>query len=317
LEVASDAGTYLAWTEGGGGPLPLRPAPVRLLRVTPEGAPDSRWPQGGLALPPGADSLSNPAIAPDAAGGVYVAWGALSTGGARSLRGARLLGDGSPAPGWGRDGIDLLGSGASFALDNSIHEWEDPAVFALGPDGNGGLFIAWDDRGIPGALQVRVSRFLADGVRHPGWLEAGHPIPASPGDGCVRAIVGDAAGEAFVAWRSLTSPPFGTAMLSLVGPDVVVGVAPAPGHSALALANESGNPIRGAVVLTCALPGEGRGHLELYDVSGRRLRSRSLDGPTGGRPVILAGAGELPPGVVFARLAQGRDQRWLRMVVTR
>lgn len=317
LEVASDAGTYLAWTEAGGGPFPLRPAPVRLLRVTPGGALDSRWPAGGLALPSGADSLSNPAIAPDAAGGVYVAWGALSTGGARSLRGTRRLGDGSLAPGWESDGIDLLGSGASFALDNSIHEWEDPAVFAVGPDGSGGLFVAWDDRGIPGAQQVRVTRVLADGMRHPGWPEAGHPIPASPGEGCVRTIVGDGAGEAFVAWRSLTSPPFGTAMLSLVVPDAVIGVAPPPGRATLALANPGGNPVRGAVVLTCTLPGEGRGRLELYDVSGRRLRSRMLDGPAGRRRVVLAGAGELAPGVVFARLAQGRDQRWLRMVVTR
>jgi hypothetical protein len=317
LAVASDAGTYLAWTEGGGGPLPLRPAPVRLLRVTPAGAPDPRWPEGGLALSSGADSLSNPAVAPDAAGGVYVVWGALSTSGARSLRAARVLGDGSLAPGWGPDGIDLLGSGAAFALDQSIREWEDPAVFAAGPDGSGGLFVAWDDRGVPGTQQVHVSRFLATGVRHPGWLESGHPIPASPNQGCVRAIVGDGAGGAFVAWRSIISPPFGTAMLSLVVPDVVIGVAPAPGHSALALATEGGNPIRGAVVLTCTLPAEGRGCLELYDVSGRRLRSRMLDGPAGGRRVVLAGAGELAPGVVFARLAQGRDQRWLRMVVTR
>jgi hypothetical protein len=315
LAVASDAGTYLAWTEDGGGARPLRPAPLRLLRVTPESTVDSRWPAGGLAVSAGTDSLSDPALAPDAAGGVYVAWGALATDGTRALRAARLADDGSLAPGWEPDGVDLLGSGASFALDNSVYEWEDPAVFAVGPDGSGGLFAAWDDRAVPGVLQVRVTRFLANGVRHPGWLEAGHPIPASPNQGCVRTVVGNGTGDAFVAWRSITSLPFGAAMLSRVGPDIVVDVAPVPGRSALALANQGGNPVRGAVVLTCTLPGEGPGRLELYDVSGRRLRSVALDGPAGARRVILSGPRELPPGILFARLAQGRDERWLRVVV--
>jgi hypothetical protein len=317
LTVASDAGTYLAWTEGVGGPLPLRSAPVRVLRITPDGSVDSRWPPGGYAFASGTDSLSDPAIVRDGAGGVYVVWGALSTGGARALRGARLVNDGSPAPGWTPDGINLLGSGASFALGNTIYEWDDPAVFAAGPDGTGGLFIAWDDRSISSTPQVRVSRFLSNGIRHPGWLSAGHLIPAPSGIGCIRAIEGNGAGDAFVAWRSITSLPFGTPMLSRVGPDVTADVKPAHGRSALALANDSENPARGALVFTCTLVREGAGRLELYDLSGRRLRSRTLEGPAGPRHVALAGPGDLPSGVVFARLSQGPDEQWLRVVVTK
>jgi hypothetical protein len=177
LAVAPDAGTYLAWTEGVGTPLPLRSASVRCLRVTPQGTLDSRWPGGGLTFGPGGDSLSDPAIVTGAANSVYVVWGALSPGGARALRAIRVADDGTTAPGWSPSGIDLLEGAAAFALDNSIDEFDDPAVFAAGADGSGGLCVAWDDRAIPGTIQVRVTRFLANGTRHPGWLPGGHLIP--------------------------------------------------------------------------------------------------------------------------------------------
>jgi hypothetical protein len=202
-------------------------------------------------------------------------------------------------------------------LDNSIYEWEDPAVFAVGADGTGGLFVAWDDRGLSSTPQVRVSRILSNGTRHTGWPDAGKLIQSPSGTGCIRAILGNGDGDAFVAWRSITTRPFGIPMLSRVGPGVVAGAAPATGVPVLALASESGNPTRGALVFTCTLAREGPASLELFDVSGRRLRSRTLDGPAGPRRIALTGPDELASGVLFVRLSQGQETRWLRVVVTK
>jgi hypothetical protein len=317
LAIGSDGGTYLSWTEGVGNPLPLRSAPVRALRVTPEGTLDSRWPAGGLAFGPGSDSLSDPSIVTGASNDVYVVWGALSPDGARALRAVRISDNGSVAPGWSPSGIDLLEGAAAFALDNSIYESDDPAVFAAGPDGAGGLFVAWDDRGLLGTTQVRVTRFRADGTRHAGWLAGGHLIPAAYGNGRSRAILGDGSGDAFVVWRSISNFPFGSSLISRAMPDALIDVPQAPTSASLGLVNESGNPARGGLTFTCTLTGASPGRLELYDVSGRRLRSRRLDGSAGPRRVVLARSGDLPSGVLFARLAQGEQERWLRIVVAR
>jgi hypothetical protein len=314
LAVASDAGAYLAWTVGAGNP--LHPGPVRAIRVTSLGSVDARWPADGRVVASGTDAFSDPAIVRDGAGGAYVLWGVRTIDGARSLRGARLADDGSFAPGWAATGIDFLGIGASLALDDFISEWEDPAVFTAGIDNSGGLFIAWDDRGVPGTTQVRVSRFRPDGTRHPGWPGDGCLVPAPTGDGRVRAILGSAADDAFVAWRSITSLPFGSAMLSRVEPDGAVNVALAR-PSALRITNVSGSPARGALVFACTLPAPTPARLELFDLGGRRLRSRVIEGAVGTCRVVLTGSRELPPGVAFARLSQGRDQQWLRVVIAR
>jgi hypothetical protein len=162
-----------------------------------------------------------------------------------------------------------------------------------------------------------VTRFLANGTRHPGWLPGGHLIPAAHGDGRSRAILGDGSGNAFVVRRSISSVPLGSNLISRAGPDVSLGVAPASGHSAFDLVNDSGNPARGALAFICTLSGATSARLELYDLNGRRLRSRQLEPAPGPLRIVLARADELPSGVLFARLTQGRRAQWLRVVVAR
>jgi len=313
LTVAPGAGTFVAWTEGDGTQL-FRPAAARVLRLTPEGALDSRWPAGGRAFIPGTESYTDPALAPGPEGGVYLTWGVLSAGGERSLRGARIAEAGTVATGWSPTGSALLGAGASLA---SSSEFEDPAFFAVGTDHTGGLYVAWDDDAIPGTTQVRVSRWLSDGSRHPQWIGAGRLVPSPSGDGRIRSILGDADGGAYVAWREILTMPFGSAMLSWIGADGAADVPPTPLPSELALASDGGNPARGALAFLCTLDAGSMARLELFDVTGRRLRARDLRGGAGPQRVVLAGPGELEPGVLFARLTQGRNERWLRVVLVR
>ena len=105
-------------------------------------------------------------------------------------------------------------------------------------------------------------------------------------------------------------------MLSRVWPAGIVDAGASIAPFKLGLVNESGNPARGALVFLCTAPGTTRARIELYDVSGRLLRAQTLARGPDRQRVVLAGPQEIPSGVVFVRLTQGRDLRWLRVVVT-
>lgn len=315
VAVAGDDAVFVAWTEGGSYYVPLRSLPVRVVRVTPQGLWDSRWPSSGLTFPPGTSRFSSPAVCRDGTSGLYLVWGSRSSSGARSLRGVRIQNDGTIAPGWAGDGSNLAGLGTSVALDTTDFEFAHPGVIAVGEDGAGGLFLAWDDRGATAWPQVRVARFLPDGLRHPRWTAAGRSIPSPSGVGCSHSIVGAENGDAFVVWWESLGEPFGNAMLSRVAPDVTVDVGPDPARPRLAIACASANPVRGPLRVTCSLPNAGRGRLEIFDASGRREADVAIDGPVSAQPIRIDEAGGWTPGVRFARLSQGHEQRWLKFVL--
>jgi hypothetical protein len=86
--------------------------------------------------------------------------------------------------------------------------------------------------------------------------------------------------------------------------------------AALALAPMKGNPMVADIGVSLTLPTAGPGSLALLDVSGRRVRSVSLDGfPPGTHAIPLAKRGEIPAGVYFAALRHASGERRIRVVV--
>jgi hypothetical protein len=80
---------------------------------------------------------------------------------------------------------------------------------------------------------------------------------------------------------------------------------PATGR-ALAFLGGRFRVLAGAIDVEFSLPGPGPARLEAFDVIGRRVASKDVDGIGPGNGAIrLAAAGELPPGVYFLRLSQG------------
>ena len=401
MAVASEGSVYLAWMDPASPTTPLRPGSLSLLRVTPDGALAPGWPVDGLVLASGPDSLSDPLVVADATGGAYVAWARLSTSGTLSLRALHVGSDGSPLPGWPAAGLDLLGAGAVFAFPNAFSYLYEPP-FAAGADGAGGLLAAWDDARAAGTTQVRATRVLPGGTRAPAWPDSGRLVHAASQDGTIRAVQGDGAGGAFVAWRRTFGFPFGELHLSRLQPDGVVPVlvslveatakdgvvrvtwyvaetarayeversvddgawgvlqsafagpggllaiedrivAPgahlryrlawtedgarraageatveAPLPQDLALSPAGANPATGELAFTCTLEPGAPARLELLDLAGRRLRSVALEpGADPVRRVVLARAGELPGGVLFARLVQNGMVRVRRVVLAR
>jgi hypothetical protein len=91
-----------------------------------------------------------------------------------------------------------------------------------------------------------------------------------------------------------------------------------PATSAFGLRGVSPNPAHGPLAVSFSLGGAEPAALELYDPSGRRLQSRSIDSPRPGNRVLTLGTGrELASGVYLLRLTQGARRATCRVAVVR
>jgi hypothetical protein len=175
-----------------------------------------------------------------------------------------------------------------------------------------------------------------DGTGSPsiGWASDGVPISNSGSHtyGSVRAldIMPDGAGNAFVVWCDATETPARVFVQKLVpsGP-----AAPVSGVGTLAWLRRTGTPsgsttsglfwLRTGVrdrssplAIEFSLSEPSMAHLELLDVSGRRLIDRDVSGlGLGTHRVDLAQGRPLPPGLYFVRLRQGDHSASLKRVV--
>lgn len=140
-------------------------------------------------------------------------------------------------------------------------------------------------------------------------------------------------------WVGLASEfPDGTGMVAYVDTDVVPGRygyrlglpsdageiaagevwVEVPATSAFGLRGVSPNPAHGPLAVSFSLGGAEPAALELYDPSGRRLQSRSIDSPRPGNRVLTLGTGrELASGVYLLRLTQGARRATCRVAVVR
>jgi hypothetical protein len=140
---------------------------------------------------------------------------------------------------------------------------------------------------------------------------------ATPANRAWPACVYDAAADRLVMFGG--TGPNGSVLndtwaLSMGFETLPVDDRPAP--AALALAPVGSNPMRADIAMTVTLPAAGRGSLGLLDVTGRRVRSVSLDGmPAGSRTIALARRGEIPAGLYFAVLHHASGERHARVIV--
>lgn len=167
-------------TDGNGGAffLVAGAGDVRLLRLDASGEIPSGWAVEGLPL---ATSLfqEQQDIAPDGAGGVYVAW---STGTECYLQHGTA--DGSIAPGWPSGGLNVA-AGSNVALE---------------ADGAGGVYVVWED------LQyVRTTRILPDGTPAAGWFASGK-ILASASSSSHMVATADGQGGCYFSQMALDVP---------------------------------------------------------------------------------------------------------------
>jgi hypothetical protein len=196
---------------------PLTAATIVVQRVTPEGAIATGWPQEGLTVAGAVDSSLSPLRAvSDSAGGLYIAWGYVSSQG----NGARLMHlgpDGQAVEGWPTGGKEMLPADAHYEPNLTIG-------IALAADGQGGAFLAWRDA-TPTDTTVKVLHVSSDGSIAPGWPSEGvaaHDISGTGGE--VVGLLPDGAGGVIVAWYQYSTGPPISLWMNRIGPSGVVAV---------------------------------------------------------------------------------------------
>ena len=300
---------------------------AKLQRFRLDGSLDPTWPADGIVAM-ASDSITVQNIGTvtmigDGRGGVYVLWHSLST---NTIRGTHVLQNGQFAGSLGPEGVPLPAPGSQPHIPYRLLSRLPLGVVAADTSAGGGLVVAWNDSALAPAHSIRVRWLLADLTPDPSEPAEGRLIvPGSPETGYeteVRGVHSDGQGGVYVAWESFLpysfpSNPFdtGTIWMTRLTP---TAPASAPPHvpTALALSGARPNPAHDALSLRLMLPDDSPARLELFDLSGRMLRTQEVRG-AGEHAIRLDGLAALPPGVYLARVAHHTGSRTTRCVLTR
>jgi hypothetical protein len=325
-------GAVIAWDDYRNDPTLWSDSDLYAQRVGPAGG--VQWAPGGVPLCMADGSQMQVALTADGAGGAVAAWVDLrsDTGWWTNpdLYAQRLSPVGAPL--WTADGIPLCTA--------PLPQWL-PSVVA---DGAGGAFVVWQDRRSRDADLIYAQRLTGGGVPVPGWPGDGltsaqvSVASTSTEPGLVRVTWLATSGSVLRAsvYRCTASTgwsmrgvllPDGTGRFSFDDRDVVpgtrygyrLGIAEGgaerfvgeiwievPMALTLSLGGAQPNPASGALTVTLTLPGAAPATLELLDVGGRRVASRSLAGLGPGPHFVRLDVGRRPaPGIYLLRLTQG------------
>ena len=288
-------GVLAAWSETPSG----QPRRVLLHRVRSDGTLDPSWPATGVVV---ATTTGVVRIAPDGLGGALIAWHDP----APHL--LRVLADGTIAPGFSPGGVNPCDAGGAVASGYEL-------AVATGP--NGGAIVAWfDSRG--GPASVRVRWIQGDGTPDPQEPEVARVVASSIyGTLGTPLIVSDGGMRAWVAYGKIyneESYTYKALYLAQVEAIPTVDVPPGSGGKDLALSPPWPNPARDEFSVRFTLDRGTAAGLELFDVSGRLVRWRTVSG-AGEHLERFDRLGALDPGLYFLRLSLDGETRVARVVL--
>ena len=199
----------------------------KLQRVRPDGTFAPGWPATGRVVRNVPDMTGVPDLLPDAADGAFLVWASSGDG---SVRAVHVMGDGSLAPGWTSTGLTVTAPAAQYApvLGEETGRSSFPVAYNFrdAPDGNGGLFVGWEDaRGAAGA-SVWITHWTGGGIPGDGWTVDGREVSDPTLLSHLGGIAPAPGGSAYVAWSAVVNnfPPFGYshAWLERVNPEIPV-----------------------------------------------------------------------------------------------
>lgn len=304
---------------------------IYVQRVTAEGAVPEGWAADGVPLCRASGFQISPELAPDGAGGAFVAWDDIRNGMWREVFAQHVTASGSIAAGW-----DLDGTPVSAGLNGA----DDVKV---APAGTGTAILVWRDArnggmntdifahklGIDGPVPTRPSLVSAEAEAdrvvlswyahdvsqavverrtiYSGWLELG-PAAVEPGS-LLRyedrsVIPGERYGYRLGYWdggaRSFTEETW----------------VEVPTNLQFALHGFSPNPSASTPTVSLTLPTADAARLDVYDLRGRLVLRRDLSSLGPGRHLIPLNTGaRLALGVYLLRLTQGDSVAQTRGVV--
>ena len=175
LVPCSSGGAIVAWQDSRGD------YDIYAQSISAAGA--ALWDAGGVAVCTETDGQYDPAIVPDGAGGVIIAWTDYRNDLRCDIYAQRL--DGSGAGVWNAGGVPVCTAP------------EDQWCDAMIGDGYGGAIIAWGDCR-SSVDDVYAQRINSDGVGL--WSYDGVAVCTAPGNQWYIRAVSDGAGGAIVSW---------------------------------------------------------------------------------------------------------------------
>ena len=305
------------------------------------GAP---WGSNGQPVCTASGHQSWAQIAPDGAGGFYVAW-IDPRSGYDALYVQRMSGDGTPV--WDVDGIVMTAPAAGHRI-------------ATDPDG--GLLLVW----IHGNYDIYAQRLDADGTKL--WGPIGIPLSEAPDIQQGPRVASDLAGGGYFVWldnratlggvyaqhldasgsatwdvggarlcdsgrADIVSDGLGGAALALTKTSRDLryvrltdtdptGIGDAPAASADRLTANVPNPFRGTTEFKFYADRATPITAEVFDVAGRRVATQELQAPRAGwQPIVVtdrhSDGTELASGVYFFRVRAGETVATRKMVIMR
>ncbi|HEY2954764.1 MAG TPA: T9SS type A sorting domain-containing protein [Candidatus Eisenbacteria bacterium] len=301
---------------------------VYVQRVLATGRRDPAWPGNGLRI---SNLATASEIATDGRGGGFVTWADIRHSGNDDIYVQHVLPTGQTDPAWPTGGVAMCAAPGDQA---------DPAIIA---DGVGGAIVIWVDQrepfgsGAPAYAQrvdsegtpVLVSLVAAhavDGRVHLEWQVAGQTsdfvimrrsrntdwedLALAVVDGLGRIVFDDGSVElgdryAYGLRRGLSRAPEPS---SVVWIDV-------PFQPKLSL-RLSPNPSNGELLVSFSLPRAGRVILDVLDLTGRTLASRSIDGLGAGSHAVPL-APSFAPGVYVVRMTTKESAITARAAIVR
>ncbi len=181
------SGLFVAWTDT------RDEQKVRVQRFTTSGDVAPGWPLDGFRPGPASAAQRSPALLPDGAGGVFVAWEQTGPAGDWDVWVQHVVAGPAIADGW-------LANGS--AVCTSARNQTAPR---LHPDGAGGALVLWADERTRPFTFLYGSRVTPLGSRAEGWPRNGRSIGLLGGPTSPFTSIPDDAGGAFTFYLGADS----------------------------------------------------------------------------------------------------------------
>lgn len=266
------------------------------------------WTAQGAPVCVGAGRQSDPRVIFNGTGGAIVVWHDTRHGiGSYRIYAQCLDANGQRL--WGNTGIPLANAGDA--------QWWEPRVES---DLAGGAIVTWADDIHDDGGDIFAQRVDANGNLL--WGAAGMPLCLASNAQTFPVVVTDGESGAVFAWADARSDVNDVYALRVAGSGgtvdapVIAGPLGAPTFSIA-----SANPTRGATEFVIDLARGGPGALDIFDVSGRRVRAVPLRVGTGSSRVVWDGCDTagvpVGAGTYFVRMSAAGARQTQKVVVVR
>jgi hypothetical protein len=180
-------------------------------------------------------------------------------------------------------------------------------------DGNGGVFVAWQDNRDGATLKAYAQYLNSNGAMQ--WSAAGEEVSPLGSAALVPKVTSDGDGGVIVGWESERSGTQ-TDIYAQHYPGRVTTAASSAVVPQLRIRSNVPNPFSRTTTVNLSAPRAGSGRIAVFDVQGRRVYARPFEATAGWQSLTLD-VHELPNGVYFCRVAVDGQAATRKVVIAR